>query len=138
MGHDLLVNVKYQNISRVKKSLTYHSAQKRLMETGAGNYVFFISFNPDFGKHYLVGYLVAERTGEDNDNPWGVYTVYGRKGYFTEGKDFESVRRKLVLKIGDETGSAKSVGMATQQMRILENEDTITLLDYLSKETRKD
>lgn len=131
MGSDLLINVKYKNISKVTKDLRYHSQQERIFSADKGNYVFFISFAKQRKKHELIGYLIVDRKGIDKNDYWGKYTLFGKSGRFIKGKDFNEIRNKLSIKIGDSIGTAKSIGMSTQSIRILNSDDKNCILNFI-------
>lgn len=131
MGSDLLINVKYKNISKVTKDLRYHSQQERIFLADKGNYVFFISFAKQRKRHELVGYLIVDRKGIDKNDYWGKYTLFGKSGRFIKGKDFNEIRKKLSIKIGDSIGTAKSIGMSTQSIRTLNLDDRSLTLRFI-------
>ena len=131
MGNDLLINIKYKNIGKVAKYLRYHSGQERIFLADKGSYVFFISFNKRQKRHELVGYLIVDRKGIDKNDYWGEYTLFGKSGKFIKGKDFNEIRKKLSIKIGDSMGTAKSIGMSTQSIRTLHSDDKNLILNFI-------
>lgn len=147
MGNHILINIREYSIEKVFTDYNYHSKQPRLHLPDKGDYVFFISFDSKEKTHKIVGYFVLEEKYMEKEDikeaeEWGYYTIQGdpNKSKLIAGLYFNDIMDKFSFKIKpDEYGdiTSKRIGEATQNIRILTDEDVNYILELVTKNKKQ-